>query len=373
MSGRTAIVTGGQLLSYDLGPSHPLRPERVKVTLALIESLGLVTLLELLQPRLAASQELLLFHTKQYLNKVREYSGRGYGLLDSGDTPAFKGCFEATSWVVGASLAAVESIMSGGVSHAFNFSGGLHHAHPDRASGFCIFNDPAVCIAFLKKKYGLKKIAYIDLDAHHGDGVMYGFYDDPSVLDIDLHEDGRYLFPGTGYPDETGKGEAERLKINVPLPPDTNDNLYIEAFRRTVPPAIKFYEPEFILLQSGADSHINDPLSHLSITVKTYNEAATTIHDLAHQFCQGRVLVLGGGGYKLSNAARCWTSVLSSFVGTRLPKAPPEEWRNYYRTITGEEAPTTIAEPEKEIADQMKRQEIIGVLEELEKCTCIRN
>lgn len=370
VSGRTVIVTSDALEKYDLGPTHPLRPERLKIAFALMKSYSLMSAVDLLASRMAEPAELLLFHTKGYLEKVMEYSKRGYGLLDMGDTPAFKGCFEATSWVVGSSLLAAEAVMKGAADHAFNFSGGLHHAHPDRASGFCIFNDPAVCISFLKKNYGLKRIAYIDLDAHHGDGVMYGFYSDPSVLDIDLHEDGRCLFPGTGFADETGEGDAEGLKINVPLPPQTGDDLYLEAFERTVPPSIRWYKPEIILLQSGADSHKNDPLTHLSITVRSYREAASKIHMLAHEVCGGKVLIFGGGGYNLANAARCWTTVLGTFTQAKIPEVIPDDWRQYYRSVLGREAPQSLVDPEEKTPDHVRR-EVTRALDEIEKNTCI--
>jgi len=370
MIGRAAIMTSDNLEAYDLGPNHPLRPERLKIAFALMKSYGLMPSVSLLPSRIAEPAELFLFHTKEYVEKVKEYSKRGYGLLDMGDTPAFKGCYEATSWVVGSSLAAVEAVMNGTADHAFNFSGGLHHAHPDRASGFCIFNDPAVCIAFLKKKYSLKRIAYIDLDAHHGDGVMYGFYSDPSVLDIDLHEDGHYLFPGTGFADETGEGDAKGLKINVPLPPKTGDALYLEAFERIVPPSIMRYKPEIILLQSGADSHRNDPLTHLSITVRSYGEAASKIHELAHRVCGGKVVVCGGGGYNLANAARCWTTVMATFTQSKIPEVIPNYWREYYRSVLGREAPQFLTDPEEKTSDYVRR-EVAGTLDQLEKSTCI--
>lgn len=371
--GRSVIVTGNELLTYNLGPTHPLRPERLKVALALMKSYGLITSADLLPPRLAKPDELRLFHTEEYLKRVQEYSERGYGLLDEGDTPAFKGCFEATSWVAGASLAGIEAIMRGVADHAFNFSGGLHHAHPERASGFCIFNDPAICVAFLKKNFGIKRVAYIDIDAHQGDGVMYGFYSDPSVLDIDFHENGRYLFPGTGFPDEVGEGEAKGLKINIPLPPGTGDELYLKVFNMVVPSALERYKPEFILLQAGADSHRGDRLSHLSITVRTYNGAASTLHGLAHEYCGGRIIVFGGGGYNLGNVARCWASIFSTFIKTKLPAALPSDWREYYRTITGEEAPKVMLESEEAILDKAESQEMTRIINQLQRTTILGN
>jgi len=370
LSGSTAMVIGTQLLTYDLGPTHPLRPERLKVSWAMIDSYGLKSRFEVLQPRMATSDELLLFHSKNYVEKVREYSRLGYGLLDSGDTPAFKGCYEATSWIAGSSLFAAEAIMEGCVHHAFNLSGGLHHAYPDRAAGFCIFNDPALCICMLKMRYGCTRIAYIDVDAHHGDGVMYSFYSDPSVLNIDFHESGRYLYPGSGFPHETGSGDGEGLKINVSLPPGTDDQLYIHAFERVVPHAIEYYRPEIILLQSGADSHVGDPLAHLSITARTYSHIASSIHRLAHRYCGGRILVFGGGGYNLGNVARCWTTVLSILTESTIEDTTPPDWREYYKNLTGEDAPERINEPPTETPDGLKV-EVDEVLKILEERTCI--
>jgi acetoin utilization protein AcuC len=371
VTSKTAVVIGEELRQYDLGGNHPLRPERLKIALALAKNYELISSVDILTPRLAKFEELLLFHTVEYVNKVKEYSRLGYGLLDAGDTPAFSGCFEITSWIVGASLVGIEAIINGKADHVFNFSGGLHHAHQDKASGFCIFNDPAVCISVLKKKYGIKRIAYIDIDAHHGDGVMYGFYNDPSVLDIDFHEDGRYLFPGSGFSNEIGEGKAKGLKINIPLPPNVNDELYLEAFHRIVPAALRSYEPEIILLQSGADSHKGDPLAHLSITVKTYSEIALWLHKFVHEMCYGKIMIFGGGGYMLSNVARCWVKVLSVFLEKELSEKIPDEWQKYYESLTHDQAPKTINEQEEEFLNQKRINEIRLILDELEETTCV--
>jgi len=371
MAGKTAVVIGEELSKYDLGANHPLRPERLKTALALAKNYELISSVDILTPRLAKFEDLLLFHTAEYVNKVKEYSRLGYGLLDAGDTPAFSGCFEITSWVVGASLVGIEAIINGKADHVFNFSGGLHHAHPGKASGFCIFNDPAVCISYLKNKYGIKRIAYIDIDAHHGDGVMYGFYNDPSVLDIDFHEDGRYLFPGSGFSNEIGEGKATGLKINIPLPPNVNDKLYLEAFHRIVPAALRSYEPEIILLQSGADSHKGDPLAHLSITVKTYYEIALWLHKFVHEMCCGKIMIFGGGGYLLSNVARCWVKVLSVFLEKELSAKIPDEWQKYYKSLTHDEAPNTMNEQEEKFLNQKAVDEMRLVLDELEVTTCV--
>jgi len=343
VGGKTALLYSEKFLQYNFGPSHPLRPVRVKLTRDLIKSKGLLdeNTIEI-EPRSATEEELLLFHDKEYSQLVRRYSEKGTGLLDAGDTPAFKGCFEATSLVVGASLEACDMIMGGKFNHAFNPSGGLHHAHPERASGFCIFNDPAISIEYLKKKYNVKKLVYLDIDAHHGDGVMYGFYGDASVLDIDFHESGRYLFPGTGFPDEIGEGRAKGLKLNIPLLPGTGDEAYLRAFHKLVPDAIRKFHPEILLVQSGADAHAEDRLANLRVTTNMYAEVISTMHSLAHELCKGRLLLFGGGGYTLANVPRVWTIAFAALAGKKLDATIPEEWSNEFMKLGDETPPTTF-------------------------------
>jgi len=292
-----------------------------------------------IKPRLASREEILLFHEDDYVRLVEQYSKKGSGLLDMGDTPAFKGCYEATSLVVGASIVAADEVMGGRLSHAFNPSGGLHHAHPERASGFCIFNDPAVVIAHLKAKYNVKRIVYLDVDAHHGDGVMYGYYDDPAVLDIDFHESGNFLFPGTGFPDEIGKGEAKGLKLNISLPSSTGDEAYLEAFQQIVPDALRKFRPEIILVQCGADGHMNDRLAHLRLTTKVYTEVVRQMHDLAHQLCNGKLLLFGGGGYTLANVPRVWTAAFATLAGATPSDEIPSDWAKQFEESTNEDPP----------------------------------
>ena len=232
--------------------------------------------------------------------------------------------------------------MNGQVSHSFNPSGGLHHAHPERASGFCIFNDPAIVIAYLKSRHKLKRIVYLDIDAHHGDGVMYGFYDDPSVLDIDFHESGHYLFPGTGFTDETGKGEARGLKLNIPLPPSTGDQAYLEAFREIVTDAITKFQPQVILVQCGADGHEDDKLAHLRLTTKTYTEVVGEMHHLAHELCDGRLLLYGGGGYTLGNVPRVWTVAFATLADKKLDDSMPVTWSKEFETSAKENPPQKL-------------------------------
>lgn len=345
MTQTLGIVYSDAFQQYDFGPTHPLKPTRLKLTFELMRAVNLLSLpnVKVSEPRLASRDELALFHDEEYIDQIQKASTSGEGFLDMGDTPAFRGCFEASALAVGASLAAVDLVMSGQVAHAMNISGGLHHAHPDQASGFCIFNDPAVSIAYLQKKYAVDKVLYLDVDAHHGDGVMYGFYSDPGVLDVDFHEDGHHLFPGTGFTDEIGEGKAAGIKINIPLSPFTGDEPYLELFRKIVPAAVRKYRPQVLLLQCGADSHANDLLAHLQLTTKTYCEVAKIVHELAHEVADSRLVVFGGGGYNIANVVRTWTSVASVLVDYAPPKLVPRDWQKMFEALVGESAPETVS------------------------------
>jgi len=339
------IVYSDAFQQYNFGPTHPLKPTRLKLTFELMRSAKLLASPNVMvcEPREATSNELTLFHDEDYVNLIHEASKSGEGFLDLGDTPVFKGCYEASALAVGASLKAVDMVMSGQVTHAMNISGGLHHAHPSRASGFCIFNDPAISIAYLKKKYSLEKILYLDVDAHHGDGVMYGFYSDAGVLDIDFHEDGHHLFPGTGFTDEIGEGNASGLKINIPLSPLTGDEPYMELFREIVPAAVRRYKPQILLLQCGADAHANDLLAHMQLTTKAYGDVAKIVHELAHEVAGGRLVVFGGGGYNIANVVRTWTVVASALIQYALPREIPKVWHKMFEALVGEKAPECIS------------------------------
>jgi len=366
LGGKTALIYSDRFLDYNLGPSHPLRPIRVKLTYDLLMEKGILKepTVSTQEPDAATEQQILGFHQKEYVDLVKKFSEKGSGLLDSGDTPAFKGCYEATSLVVGASLKACDLLMKGEFAHAFNPSGGLHHAHPERASGFCIFNDPAVSISRLKSRHGVKRIVYLDIDAHHGDGVMYGFYDDPGVLDIDLHESGRYLFPGTGFPDETGAGRGAGLKVNIPLPPGTGDEAYLRAFQTMVPDLVRSFNPEIILVQCGADGHIDDRLAHLRMTTEAYGSIIREMHGLAHEFCEGRFLLFGGGGYTLANVPRVWAVAFAALAGFSLDNTIPSEWAREFQVLTNESPPRELHDqPTRDSEATMKAVE--AVLSEL--------
>jgi acetoin utilization protein AcuC len=246
--------------------------------------------------------------------------------------------------VAGASLVAAEAVLSGRADHAFTPAGGLHHAMPERASGFCVYDDPAIAIAWLLAN-GADRVAYVDVDVHHGDGPQAIFYRDPRVLTISIHESGRYLFPGTGFVDERGEGEAEGTKANVPLPPFTSDDPWLQAFREVVPPLVRRWKPDVLVTQLGCDTHHTDPLAHLNLSTHAYREAAKVLHQLAHEAAGGRWLATGGGGYQWAHVVpRAWTIYFAEMSERDLPDQLPEAWRDLARDQAGSEMPETLSE-----------------------------
>jgi acetoin utilization protein AcuC len=314
---QTAVFYGEALAQYGFGGSHPFGSDRLGAFWRKFQSENIANVL-IEEPSLGGGQDVLSFHDKEYVDLVRVSSKHGGVLLDKGDTPAFKGVFEASLYVVGSTLAALDYVVAGRdtvgrkVDHAFNPIGGLHHARRDIAGGFCVFNDIGVAIVAARKKYGIKRIAYVDIDAHHGDGVFYEFEDDPLLFFADIHEDGRYLYPGTGSVMEDGKGAAAGTKLNIPLQPGAGDNAFIGAFAR-IEQFVDGVKPEMIILQCGADGLAGDPITHLQYTAKTHAHAADVLHRLAHKHCGGRIIALGGGGYSRANIGAAWTEVVRSF------------------------------------------------------------
>jgi len=307
-----AVVVSERLARYGFGDGHPFGPDRLAAFVREFSARGLPQRVTVLEPRNATEQELRSFHSQEYVEFVRERSAAGSGLLDAGDTPAFKGVYEAAAGVVGATLSCMEAIMQGECRRAFVPIAGLHHAARNRAAGFCVFNDCGVAIEQLKRA-GLKRIAYVDIDAHHGDGVFYAFEDDAAVVFADLHEDGRYLYPGTGAAAETGRGAAQGMKLNVPLPPGADDELFASVWPRVIAHLRKF-TPEFIILQCGADSLEGDPITHLRFSPQVHARAARELGALADELGHGRVLALGGGGYNRANLAQAWSMVVENLL-----------------------------------------------------------
>jgi acetoin utilization protein AcuC len=312
-SSAVLVVAGDRLARYGFGEGHPFGPDRHAAFYAEFAARGLDKRVRLAETRAATREELLTFHTPRYVDFVIARSRTGEGYLDAGDTPAWRGVYEAAADVVGATLLAAEEIMAGRVRRAFVPIAGLHHAARDAAAGFCVFNDCGVAAEWLRRQHGLERIAYVDIDAHHGDGMYYGFEDDPHLVFADIHEDGRYLYPGTGREDEVGRGAAAGSKLNIPLPPGADDTTF-EAVWPRVLAHVRQFEPEFILLQAGADSIEGDPITHMRFSPATHERAARDLAALADELGHGRLLGTGGGGYNRINLAKAWTGVVQGLL-----------------------------------------------------------
>ena len=328
---KTAFIYSDDFAKYNYGPRHPLKPFRLKLTYDLIKSYGLLSLpdVRIVEAKLAAEADLLLYHTRDYIEALRAAnsglamaSAERYG-LGFGDNPVFEGLFEWSRLVTGASLQAAELVDSGQVSIAFNIAGGLHHARASRAFGFCYINDAVIVISSLLKKG--RRVAYIDIDAHHGDGVQEAFYHTNKVLTISLHESGRYLFPGTGFESEIGEREGKGYSVNIPMPPDSDDELFMYAFGEVVPPLIDKFRPDIVISQLGVDSFITDPLTQLHFTTNGFYEVVSMIKKLSSKW-----IALGGGGYEITNVAKAWTLAWAIMNEVNLSDQLPEAFFEQY-------------------------------------------
>ena len=313
MSDTVLVYRGESIAAYGFGDPHPFGTDRHDVFHAELDKADLGDAITFGHPRPALVEELALFHTAEYIDKVSRLSAAGKGWLDDGDTPVVPGIYDAASAVVGAVLCAVDEIMHGNHQRAFVPIAGLHHAARGNAAGFCVFNDCGIAVEYLRKQFGLKRVAYVDIDAHHGDGVFYGFQADPDLIFADIHEDGRFLYPGTGAADETGTGPAGGTKLNIPLAPGAGDGDFREAWQR-VERYLEAMQPEFIIMQCGADSLEGDPITHLCWSEEAHAEASASLCRLADKYCEGRIIGTGGGGYNRRNLARAWTRVVQSFA-----------------------------------------------------------
>jgi len=309
------LVYGDELLSYSFGPDHVMNSKRIEAFFKALESENLLSndKILLIKPRIATIDEILLYHDKKYVEFVKRMSVEGNGLLDHGDTPAFPGVFEAASYVVGSTLAALEAVVSRKTKYAMNPMGGLHHARRGRAAGFCVFNDIGVLIEKARKEYGLRGILYVDLDAHHGDGVMYDYYEDPDLYIVDFHENGRYLYPGTGFENETGRGAAVGTKLNLPLRPWASD----EDFKEKMEEAKQFIcrgRFDLTIIQTGVDSIAGDPITHLKLSAYSHLSMISFLKELSSKSSIGPIIVLGGGGYNISNIAEVWVKIVKALI-----------------------------------------------------------
>ncbi len=311
---KTLVVKDENISSYGFGDDHPFGPDRHGAFHRYLTDSGISSLVHLAASGYKAVRaDIERFHTNEYIDRVIAHCQLGKGFLDNGDTPAIQGLYESSLAVVGASLFVTEEIISGRFKRAFVPIAGLHHAKRDSAGGFCVFNDIGVVIETLRKIHGVNRIAYIDIDAHHGDGVYYSYEEDPNLIFVDVHEDGRFLFPGTGFPEEIGIGPAKGTKKNISLKPGDGDVVFQENWTH-IQAFLDNSEPEFFILQCGADSLLGDPITNLALSERSHYLAAQSLTVLAEKHAKGRIIALGGGGYNRDNIGRAWTQVVKAFV-----------------------------------------------------------
>lgn len=313
MKHEVALYVDEDLASYGFPDGHPWGTDRQNAFWKEATRQKLDQAALLCGSRAATVDEIERFHGDQHVQRVHQLSDRGYGSIDAGDTPAFPGVYEASAHVVGAALDGLQQVMAGEVLRTFQPIGGLHHAARNNAAGFCVFNDCGVVIDTLRSQYGIKRVAYVDIDVHHGDGLYYPYESDPDLIYADIHEDGRFLYPGTGAATETGKGPGTGLKLNIPMQPAAGDPQFMAAWER-VEAHLRAHKPEFIVFQAGADSIAGDPLAHLQYTPAAHAHAAQRLCVLANEMCGGRIMGFGGGGYNRNNLALGWCGVLNAFI-----------------------------------------------------------
>ncbi|WP_024757876.1 acetoin utilization protein AcuC [Streptomyces exfoliatus] len=342
MSGRALLMWDEAVTQYDFGSEHPMDPVRLALTMGLVRAYGLDRAVDVVAAPPAGDSTLRLVHREDYVAAVRaasadpRHADQAYG-LGTVDDPAFAGMHEVSALIAGQSVGAAEAVWRGEAAHAVNFAGGLHHAMPGAASGFCIYNDASLAIARLLE-LGAERVAYVDVDVHHGDGVQAAFWEDPRVLTISLHEHPRTLFPQTGWPEETGAaGPGEGGAVNVALPAGTGDAGWLRAFHSVVPELIADFRPQVLVTQHGADTHFEDPLAHLAVSLDAQRAVQEACHQLAHEYAEGRWLALGGGGYAVVDVVpRSWTHLVG--IAAHAPVDPesviPSSWRDevYART-----------------------------------------
>ncbi|MEC5421903.1 acetoin utilization protein AcuC [Virgibacillus sp. C22-A2] len=348
MTGKASFVFSNAFLDYRFNPDHPFNQKRVVLAKELLEHTNSLSAQDIIKPRLATEEELSLFHDKAYIEAVKKASrdelteseGIEYG-LGTEDTPIFNNMHEASSYLVGGTLTAVDAVLNGDVDHALNLGGGLHHGFKRKAAGFCIYNDGAVAIKYIREKFNLK-VLYVDTDAHHGDGVQWAFYDDPNVCTFSIHETGRYLFPGTGHVNERGIKEGHGYSFNLPIDAFTQDESFLQVYESAFREIAAFFKPDVIVTQNGADAHCFDPLTHLCASMEIYERIPLLAHELAHKYCNGKWIALGGGGYDIWRVVpRAWAQVWNV-----MKTGKPSEGKIPLAWLTKWQAESPIALPE---------------------------
>lgn len=350
-SERACVVFDEQLTTYDFGPSHPMAPIRIDLTMSLARELGVLDHLDVVGATPASDDDLAAVHSEQYIDAVRRLSAHpdqsdlSVG-LGSEDNPVFGRMHEASALIAGASVEAARRVWTGQAPRAVNVSGGLHHAMPGNASGFCIYNDLGLAIRWLLDN-GAERVAYIDVDAHHGDGVQKMFWNDPRVLTVSIHEGPQTLFPGTGFSTETGGEGAEGSAVNVPLPPGTSDAGWLRAFHAVVPGVVREFDPQILVTQHGCDSHMDDPLTNLMLSVDGQRASYLAVRDLAEEICDGKWVATGGGGYAVLDVVpRAWTHLMAIVSGHPIDpfRETPQQWRERIAELRGAAARTTMTD-----------------------------
>ncbi|AYC29870.1 acetoin utilization protein AcuC [Paenisporosarcina cavernae] len=352
---QAVYIYSEELLTYKFAEDHPFNQKRLEMTTDLLKKMNALSDDQILAPRKATDEELLLFHDPSYVTAVKNASkgipiknaAESFG-IGTEDTPIFSGMHDASALLVGGTLTAVDAVMSGKSRYALHLGGGLHHGFKGRASGFCVYNDSAVAIKYIQQKYGAK-VLYIDTDAHHGDGVQWAFYEDPSVCTISIHETGRYLFPGTGNITERGSGEGYGTTFNFPIDAFTEDESFLTIYRSALTEIAEFFQPDVILTQNGADAHYYDPLTHLYGSIDIYKEIPKLAKEMAEKYCDGKWIAVGGGGYDIWRVVpRAWSLIWMEMNNLPQPEGSlPNAWINAWEQYS----PVPIAKRWDDSAD----------------------
>ncbi|RYG74938.1 acetoin utilization protein AcuC [Lentibacillus lipolyticus] len=366
MTCQSSFIYADDYLTYHFHSDHPFNQQRVSLTKDLLEASHLLSAQDIKGPRIATEDEIALFHAPDYIQAVKK-AGHGHLSEEEGlehgfgteDTPMFANMHEASSQLVGGTLTAVDEVLQGKSDHALNLGGGLHHGFKRKASGFCIYNDGAIAIKYIREKYDLK-VLYVDTDAHHGDGVQWAFYDDPRVCTLSIHETGRYLFPGTGNISERGIKEGHGYSFNIPIDAFTEDESFLSVYESSIRKVAAFFQPDVILTQNGADAHVFDPLTHLCTTAAAFERIPLIAHELAHQYCNGRWIALGGGGYDMWRVVpRAWGQIWSVMKTGDIQKASlPDKWLSKWQTESPVELPITWEDPRNIVPNIPRKDDI---------------